>query len=236
MGSVPRRLRDRIEMAAGLRHKAPRFPPARLPHPVQPVAIGVGQLLADGRCTGVAAHGHLAVPPRAWRCGVPDDVRALPYESVVVRGRRRGTGGGDVPRGRHQLRNVPWALARSRRAAEGRRQVTFDRCNVADQFSTPARAAIRGGVRAVPRAVGGARCAGRRRRESFRNRASPSGRIRSSFPRPFHGRRSIATADTARRRSSARRSRARSVFAKATRRAGRATIPIRRMRRRIRPL
>ena len=144
MGSVSRRLRDRIEVAAGLRDKASRLPPARLPDPVQPVAIGVGQLLAAGRRAWVTAHGYLAVPSRAWRCGVPDHVRAVSHEPAVVRGRRRGAGGRDVPRGGHQLRNVPWSLARSRRAAQGRRhtahrprrlrQSAFDACPRSDTW------------------------------------------------------------------------------------------------------
>jgi len=71
---------------------------------------------------------------------------------------------------------------------------------------------------------------------TIRNQANLTGRIRSSFRRRFHARRSIATAATARRRSSAKRLRARSVFAKATRRVARATIHIPRMHRRIRTL
>ena len=57
----------------------------------------------------------------------------------------------------------------------------------------------------------------------------------SGCRRRSRGRRFIATGVIARRRSSARRSHARSASARATRPAGRATIRIRRMPRRIRP-
>ncbi len=161
----------------------------------------------------------------AGRCGVSDHMRAVPHEPVVVRKRRHRTRGGDVSRRRHQLRDVPRSVARSRRAAEERRQNRIDCDGDPDELSTPAGRAIRGCVRAVPRAIGGARRADGRRGESLRNRRALPHVLVTSSLRRSHARRSIATAATARRRSSARRSRARSVFAKAARRAGRATIP-----------
>ena len=79
------------------------FAPAGLPYPIQPAAIGLGQLLGDGGCAGIPAHRHLSVPPRAWRCGLSDHLRAVPHEPAVVRWRRRAARGRDVSRGRHQL-------------------------------------------------------------------------------------------------------------------------------------
>ena len=53
-------------------------------------------------------------------------LRAVPHEPVVVREGRRRTCSRGVPRRRHQLRDVPWAVARSRRAAEERRHSRVD--------------------------------------------------------------------------------------------------------------
>ena len=103
---------------------ATRLPDSRLlvfPIQYSRAAIGVGELLGHRRRARLAAHRHCAVSRASGRCRVSDDLRAVSHESVVLSRRappnpqpRRSAKG-------HQLRDVPWAVARSRRAAEGRR-------------------------------------------------------------------------------------------------------------------
>ena len=81
---LPGGLHDWLEMAAGLRHPAGRSALPGVPDSVQPGDTTLAQLLEARRLTGVAACRHRSLPRGPRGSDLPDDVRALPYESAAV--------------------------------------------------------------------------------------------------------------------------------------------------------
>ncbi len=180
-----------------------------------------------GRCAGLAAHRHRAIPPRAGRCRVSDDAarrvtpvscrsRRAPCEPAAATFREGGINcemcHGPSLDHVERLKSGVTVARRPRRhlsAFDDCRQTGTSRCARSATRSRPCTTRSRAAPSIIPKRV-------------IRSALTPS-----SFRRRSHARRCIATAATARRRSSARRSRDRNVFAKGTRRAARATIRIR---------
>ena len=135
VGPISGRLHDRIEVAAGLRDKAARFAPARLPDPVQPVAIGVGRTIGrlvdtPGSPRTDISQFHARLTMRCTRPPARHVIRAscrsrpAPSEPAAATFREGGIN--------CEMCHGP--SLRSRRADEGRRHTGVRRCETPISF------------------------------------------------------------------------------------------------------
>src|SRR4051812_27507222 len=121
MDPLPGRVRDRLEMAAGLRNALAGWRDPGISAAIQSAGKALVELLEDGGSGRISPYRHHAIPGRQSGWNLPVELRALPYQSGTVRGRRDESRCGIVPRGWDQLRDVPWTVvAARRREARGR--------------------------------------------------------------------------------------------------------------------